>query len=186
LKPGGELYFSDVYASRRVPAALASDPVLYGECLGGALYWNDFEHLARACGFADPRLVEDCPIAITDDAVGARVAGIDFHSATYRLFALDDLEPACEDYGQAVVYRGGVPGAEQVFVLDKHHHIERGRAFPVCGNSWRMLAETRFAPYFEFIGDFETHYGLFEGCGGGMPFDAAGVATASAPASSCC
>ncbi|MEQ8659443.1 MAG: methyltransferase domain-containing protein, partial [Gammaproteobacteria bacterium] len=46
LKPGGELYFSDVYASRRVPAALAADPVLYGECLGGALYWNDFEHLA--------------------------------------------------------------------------------------------------------------------------------------------
>ena len=42
LRAGGELYFSDVYASRRVPAALVSDPVLYGECLSGALYWNDF------------------------------------------------------------------------------------------------------------------------------------------------
>ena len=42
LKPGGELYFSDVYADRRVPVELSNDPVLYGECLAGALYWNDF------------------------------------------------------------------------------------------------------------------------------------------------
>jgi len=42
LKPGGEFYFSDVYADRRVPEVLRRDPVLYGECLAGALYWNDF------------------------------------------------------------------------------------------------------------------------------------------------
>jgi len=48
LKEGGELYFSDVYADRRVPGALRSDPVLHGECLAGALYWNDFLRLARA------------------------------------------------------------------------------------------------------------------------------------------
>lgn len=38
LKPGGEFYFSDVYADRRVPEVVRNDPVLYGECLGGALY----------------------------------------------------------------------------------------------------------------------------------------------------
>ena len=38
LKPGGELYFSDVYASRRIPEALKNDPVLHGECLSGAMY----------------------------------------------------------------------------------------------------------------------------------------------------
>ena len=31
LKPGGELYFSDVYADRRVPSALQRDKVLWGE-----------------------------------------------------------------------------------------------------------------------------------------------------------
>ncbi len=46
LKKGGELYFSDIYADRRLPAALREDELLYGECLGGALYWNDFQHLA--------------------------------------------------------------------------------------------------------------------------------------------
>lgn len=180
LKPGGELYFSDVYADRRVPSELRNDPVLYGECLGGALYWNDFQTLARRCGFDDPRLVEDRPIAITDPSLASRVGNTRFHSATYRLFKLDGLEPECEDYGQAVVYRGGVRGQEQRFVLDKHHAIEAGRVFPVCGNTWRMLADTRFAPHFDFIGDFSRHYGIFAGCGGGLPFDdeAAGAGAA--------
>jgi arsenite methyltransferase len=38
LRPGGELYFADVFADRRIPARLTDDPVLRGECLGGALY----------------------------------------------------------------------------------------------------------------------------------------------------
>lgn len=183
LKPGGELYFSDVYADRRVPAQVRDDPVLYGECLGGALYWNDFLHLARRNGFADPRLVEDRPIAVTDPAMLARTQGIGFYSATYRLFKLDGLEPDCEDYGQAVIYGGGIAGQERQFDLDKHHSIEAGRVFPVSGNTWRMLQETRFRPYFDFIGDFSRHYGLFPGCGGAMPFD---QGEAAAQASSCC
>lgn len=35
LKPGGEMYFSDVYSSQRVPANLKKDPILWGECLSG-------------------------------------------------------------------------------------------------------------------------------------------------------
>lgn len=182
LKPGGELYFSDVYADRRVPAALLADPVLHGECLSGALYWGDFLAQAKAAGFADPRLVKDRPLGIGDPEIAAKLDGIRFFSATYRLFKLDGLEPECEDYGQAVIYRGGVMGEERVFTLDKGHVIEAGRVFPVCGNSWKMLAETRFAPHFDFIGDFSRHFGVFEGCGGGLPFDVSGEPQAA----SCC
>jgi arsenite methyltransferase len=184
LKPGGELYFSDVYADRRVPAALRTDPVLHGECLSGALYWNDFLTLAKAAGFADPRLVTDRPLGIGDDAIAEMVAGIGFFSATWRLFKLEGLEPECEDYGQAVVYRGTVKGQERAFVLDKHHVIEAGKVFPVCGNSWKMLAETRFAPHFDFIGDFSRHYGIFAGCGTSLPFDT--VAAGAVASSGCC
>ncbi|EMM6789873.1 methyltransferase domain-containing protein [Pseudomonas aeruginosa] len=183
LKPGGELYFSDVYADRRLADALRQDEVLYGECLGGALYWNDFEHLARRRGFSDPRLVEDRPISVDDPALAEKLGDARFFSATYRLFKLDGLEPACEDYGQAVIYRGSMPGAAHAFVLDKHHRIETGRVFPVCGNTWRMLKDTRFAPHFQFIGDFSRHFGLFEGCGGRLPFD---QPIAAVTASSCC
>ncbi len=173
LKPGGEFYFSDVYADRRVPAAVRDDPVLYGECLGGALYWNDFRRLAWRTGFADPRLVEDRPLEITDPALAAKLGNIRFHSATYRLFKLDGLETACEDYGQAVIYRGTIPEHPDRFVLDKHHDIETGRVFPVCGNTWRMLHDTRLKEHFDFVGNFDRHYGLFEGCGDAIPFDRA-------------
>ena len=69
---------------------------------------------------------------------------------------LDGLETACEDYGQAAIYKGTVDGQSGAFLLDGHHLIETGKVFPVCGNTWRMLADTRFAPHFDFIGDFRT------------------------------
>jgi SAM-dependent methyltransferase len=184
LKPGGEFYFADVYADRRIPQALRDDPVLYGECLSGALYWNDFLRLARQAGFADPRLVSDRPLQVTDPELAARTGTIGFHSATYRLFHIDDLEDACEDHGQAVIYRGTIPDHTHQLPFDKHHLIDTGRVFPVCGNTYRMLAESRLASHFTFIGDFSRHYGLFPGCGGSLPFD---TTTAEAAAGgSCC
>ena len=184
LKDGGELYFSDVYSERRVPQTLRSDPVLHGECLSGALYWGDFLHLAKSSGFADPRLVTSRPLGIGDPQVRAKLDGIGFHSATYRLFKLPDLESQCEDYGQAVRYKGTIAGSERVFHLDGHHAIEAGRLFPVCGNSWKMLAATRFAEHFEFFGDFSQHFGIFPDCGTAMPFAASAPAPETAGA--CC
>ncbi|MDI1309319.1 MAG: methyltransferase domain-containing protein [Methylotenera sp.] len=184
LKPGGEFYFSDVYVNARVPGAVSHDPVFYGECLGGALYWNDFLNLAKHSGFADPRLVEDRPLEITDPEIAAHAGNLRFYSATYRLFKVDGLEPACEDYGQAVVYRGTAPEQPHLFVLDKHHHIEKGRVFPVCGNTWKMLHETRFKNHFDFIGDFSQHFGIFEGCGTAIPFDSS--TTVDGSKGSCC
>ena len=184
LKPGGELYFADVYCDRRVPAELAKDPVLYGECLGGALYWNDFLNIAKDVGFLDPRLVADSPIAITDPAINNKTGHMHFYSATYRLFKLSGLEPNCEDYGQAVAYRGSLPDQSAAFILDKHHRFENGRISPVCGNTWRMLRETRFERHFDFYGDGRHHFGIFEGCGTTLPFD--DVPAAQAPTQSCC
>ena len=183
LKPGGELYFSDVYADRRLPPALLADPVLHGECLAGALYWNDFLTLAQATGFADPRLIEDRPLAISDPLIEQAVAPARFFSATYRLMKITGLEPECEDYGQAVRYRGSVAECPQQLLFDKHHLFERGRIVPVCGNSWNMLHQSRFAPHFDFFGDFSVHHGIFPGCGTDLPFDRE---QAGAAASACC
>ncbi|MCX4027137.1 methyltransferase domain-containing protein [Endozoicomonas sp. SM1973] len=180
LKPGGEMYFADVYADRRISPELIDDPILYGECLSGALYWQDFLTIAKQAGFIDPRLVSDRVIKIEQSEIKQKLASINFYSATYRLFKLPKLDSNCEDYGQAVIYNGSIPYNEEQFVLDKHHIIETGKVFPVCGNTWRMLAETRFQPYFQFIGDFSKHYGAFEGCGITLPFakDEAGAAVA--------
>mmetsp|Transcript_1479 Transcript_1479/g.2124 ORF Transcript_1479/g.2124 Transcript_1479/m.2124 type:complete len:418 (+) Transcript_1479:38-1291(+) len=188
LKPGGELYFSDVYSNRRVPQSLRDDEVLWGECLSGALYWNDFQNLAKKCGFADPRLVEDAAITIENEAVQNKIkvegfGNLEFTSATYRLFKLDSLEPHCEDFGQAVVYKGTIPRFETGWSLDDHHYMETGKVFPVCGNTYNMLKETRFAEHFDLIGDFSTHYGIFEGCGTTSPFSSAGSNAGSSTSS---
>mmetsp|Transcript_49953 Transcript_49953/g.79037 ORF Transcript_49953/g.79037 Transcript_49953/m.79037 type:complete len:361 (-) Transcript_49953:88-1170(-) len=184
LKPGGELYFSDVYADRRVPQALRDDPVLWGECISGALYWNDFHNLAKKCGFLDPRLVSDSTITVNNKKLEGMLGNIKFFSATYRLFKLEGLESHCEDYGQAVIYKGTVPRNPDGFLLDGHHFIEKGKVFTVCGNTWRMLYDTRFKRHFEFIGDFSTHYGIFDGCGTLLPFSSAREGKASS--GGCC
>jgi SAM-dependent methyltransferase len=186
LKPGGELYFSDVYADRRIPEALVEDPVLHGECLSGALYWTDFHRLAWAAGFADARVVDHRRLGILDAELAAKVEPIRFASITTRLFKLEGLESACEDYGQAVIYRGGIEGMERVFVLDAEHAIEAGRVFPVCGNTLAMLRETRFAPYFETVGCGETHLGLFPGCEAPDVFADTNDDGAGTGASGCC
>ena len=164
LKPGGELYFADVYSDRRVPDELVDDPVLYGECLSGALYWGDYLSIAKAAGFTDPRVFEHRPLSILDPQLKDRLNPIRFASVTARLMKLDGLEAACEDYGQAVIYKGGVKDMERSFKLDTEHEFEVGKVEPVCGNTLAMINQTRFASYFEVIGDGATHFGVFPGC----------------------
>ncbi len=171
LKEGGEFYFSDLYCDRRIPQHLVNDRELYGECLSGALYWNDFANLAKEVGFADPRIVDSRRLSIENDAVQKKTEGYRFYSVTYRLFKLPELEAACEDYGQAVKYLGGLDEEPLRFKLDEHHIFEVGKIMPVCGNTWFMLANTRYRSFFEFYGNFENHYGIFEGCGTAMPYD---------------
>ena len=186
LKPGGEIYFSDVYAERRVPQYLIEDEELYGECISGALYWNDFLNLSKQCGFKDPRLVKSRPLGIENAKMQKILGERRFHSATYRLFKLDQLEPACEDYGQAVRYLGSVEHHPDAFPLDEHHFIETGKMFAVCGNTYRMLNETRFKQHFEFFGDMSNHFGIFDGCGTSMPFLTEAASGDAATPGGCC
>ena len=164
LKPGGEFYFSDVYSDRRISANLLDDPVLYGECLSGALYEHDFIRLARKHGFNDPREVARDPITIENSYVQELVGNIKFDSITYRLFKLPELEDACEDYGQAVRYKGTLRHSPEGFVLDADHRFEAGRAHLVCGNSFDMLAKTRFAGHFDYFGNHAVHFGRMIDC----------------------
>ena len=163
LKPGGELYFSDIFAGRRLPREFTEDPVLVGECLGGALYVEDFRRLLADLGCADYRVVSARPVTVEDPALAERLGPIPFFSMTIRAFKLA-LEDRCEDYGQVARYHGSIPHHPHAFALDDHHLFEAGRAVPVCGNTAAMLSETRYAPHFTVIGDRSRHYGLFP-CG---------------------
>lgn len=168
LKPGGELYFSDVFADRRIPEKLSKDRVLVGECLGGALYTEDFRRLMERVGFMDYRIVKSEGITLKDPAVEVMAGMIQFTSLTIRAFKLSDvLEDRCEDYGQMAIYNGNDPYSPHRFILDDHHLFEKGKPVAVCGNTASMLGESRYRQFFEIMGDQSTHFGLFD-CGPGL------------------
>jgi arsenite methyltransferase len=163
LKPGGELYFSDVFADRRIPFALRQDPVLLGECLSGALYWEDFRRILHELGCPDVRMVKQSPISLDDPEVAAKIGMVKFRSVTVRAFKMP-LEDRCEDYGQVACYLGSISEHLHAFDLDDHHHFETGRPLRVCGNTADMLAASRYAEHFQVLGDKSRHFGLFD-CG---------------------
>ncbi|MEO8999284.1 MAG: methyltransferase domain-containing protein [Rhodanobacter sp.] len=161
LKPGGELYFSDVFSDRRLPRELLADPVLLGECLAGALYVEDFRRLLDELGVADARVCARSPIALTDAAIERCIGFAHFESITRRAFKLP-LEDRCEDYGQVATYLGSVAEYPHHFALDDHHRFESGRPMRVCGNTADMLSSSRYAVHFRIDGDKRRHYGLFD------------------------
>ncbi|OAI11113.1 methyltransferase type 11 [Methylomonas lenta] len=171
LKPGGELYFSDVFADRRIPAGLRQDPVLLGECLGGALYWEDFRRILQDLGCPDVRAVKQNPISLDDPEVFAKIGMVNFQSVTVRAFKMP-LEDRCEDFGQVAVYLGTIDQHPHSFDLDDHHHFETGRPLRVCGNTADMLALSRYGDHFQVLGEKSRHFGLFD-CSPGPSSDAA-------------
>ncbi len=86
LKPGGELYFADVFAGQRISEELQRDPVLLGECLSGALTVEDFEALMQEIGLGHIEYVSNRELTLDDPEVKAKIGHIDFYSITVQAF----------------------------------------------------------------------------------------------------
>lgn len=161
LKPGGELYFSDIFTDRRIPEKLQYDKVLVGECLGGAMYIEDFRRMLDTIGCPDFRVIESGKITLDDSDIEKKAGMIGFYSKTIRAFKCD-LEDRCEDFGHVAYYKGTIIECPHSFILDDHHEFKTGQPVLVCGNTANMLKQTRFSRHFRVDGDFSTHYGLFD------------------------
>ncbi|XP_040599327.1 arsenite methyltransferase [Mesocricetus auratus] len=147
LKYGGELYFSDVYASLEVPEDIRSHKVLWGECLGGALYWKDLAVIAQKLGFCPPRLVTANIITVHNKELESVIGDCRFVSATFRLFKLPETEPAkrCQ-----VVYKGGITGHEKELIFDANYTFKEGEAVDVDEETAAVLKNSRFHQDFLF------------------------------------
>ncbi|MEW6002300.1 MAG: arsenosugar biosynthesis radical SAM (seleno)protein ArsS [Nitrospirota bacterium] len=163
LKFGGEFYFSDIYADRRLPEDIRKNPILYSECLGGALYYRDFEGIVRKAGFLDPRVVSKRVVDIRQEEIGNLTGNITFYSITYRLWKLKGLEYTSEDYGHNATYKGGIVDSPVEFELDCSDVFLKNKNERICGNTALMLSETRFKDYFIVTGNFDRHLGEFKG-----------------------
>jgi SAM-dependent methyltransferase len=179
LKPGGELFFSDIYVDRRLPEPLTSDPILHGECLSGALYVEDFRRLMAKVGWADFRYTNIRNLNIDNEEIEEILGFATFSSRTIRAFKLDDLEDICEDYGQIACYDGSIPNHPHYFDLDDNHRFFTKKPMLVCGNTASMVSNTRYSKAFKMIGDRSNHFGVFKDCG-------SGIEVASDISTSCC
>ena len=161
LKPGGELYFSDVFCDRRVPEGFYDDPILRGECLSGAMYIEDFRRMLAEYGvraFYDVAVEE---LHVGDFRIATKLGFATFYSHTVRAVKSPDLEDREENYGQTATYLGTLPENPRYFDLTDEVRLIKDRPVAISGNMATMLAASRYAPHFKVTPRGE-HVGLYD------------------------
>ncbi|WP_165061084.1 arsenosugar biosynthesis radical SAM (seleno)protein ArsS [Adlercreutzia sp. ZJ154] len=161
LKPGGELYFSDVFCDRRMPEELRSDPVLRGECLGGAIYIDDFRRMMHRVGWSSFLYTSIDDIHISDLAMETKIGFTGFTSRTVRAIKALGLEDAHENFGQTARYLGTISETPRYFDLTDQIRLIKGRDVAVSGNMAAMLEQSRYGKHFA-IQPRGQHRGAFD------------------------
>ncbi|XP_043976452.1 arsenite methyltransferase [Gambusia affinis] len=145
LKDGGELYFSDMYASSVVPDHMKQDPVLWGEGMGGSLFWEDLVSLAHSLGFSTPRLVSASHIEVHNIQLKEKAGDIKYASGTYRLFKLPQ-QPGRS--GAAVIYKGTIPDFPDQLDFDSSHCFKKDVEVEVDAEMTAIIQVSRFSSDF--------------------------------------
>ncbi|XP_034723224.1 arsenite methyltransferase isoform X3 [Etheostoma cragini] len=146
LKEGGELFFSDMVASKVVPDHMKEDTVLWGEGMGGSLFWQDLISLAHGVGFSTPHLVSASQIEIYNSELKAKAGDVSFASGTYRLFKLSQNQVMSE---ALVTYKGTVSDFQDQLDFDSSHCFKKDVAVGVNGEMAAILQRSRFSPDFK-------------------------------------
>lgn len=161
LKPGGELYFSDIFSDRRVPEGFYDDPILRGECLSGAMYVEDFRRLLAANGINAFFDVEEEEVHIGDFQIATKLGCIGFSSHTVRAVKCAGFEDREEDYQQTATYLGTIPENKRYFDLSKEVRLIKGRPVAISGNMATYLQSSRYAKHF-LVTPRKDNIGLFD------------------------
>lgn len=80
LKPGGEVFFSDIFSSEDLPDWAMEDDVLLGECLGGAITTTKLSQVVTKLGFTEPEIDNQGEVVITNEEVKAKLSDVVFSS----------------------------------------------------------------------------------------------------------
>ncbi|KFV00219.1 Arsenite methyltransferase, partial [Pterocles gutturalis] len=140
LKPGGEMYFSDIYANQRLNEAVRKHRVLWDLCLHHPCLC-----IAEEVGFSPPCLVTTSPITIGSKELEDIVGDCRFVSATFRLFKV----PGSSRTGPGqVIYNGGIVGHERELVFDANFTFKEGEVVDVDAEMAAILRSSRFAEEF--------------------------------------
>lgn len=141
LKEGGELYYSDMYASKVVPDSFKEDPVLWGEGMAGALYWRDLITLVKDIGFSTPHLVAGSHIVVHNPELQTKTGDVKYASGTYRIFKLPQNSIKTK---ALVTYKGTVPDCAECFEFDASHSFKTNVPVEVGAEMAAILQNSRF------------------------------------------
>uniref|UniRef100_A0A8C2Z2S2 Arsenite methyltransferase n=1 Tax=Cyclopterus lumpus TaxID=8103 RepID=A0A8C2Z2S2_CYCLU len=133
LKEGGELYFSDMYASKVVPDHMKEDPVLWGSHSVGTQ--RGFQHSTSR--FSQPHCNLHSFFPLGD---------VSFASGTYRLFKLPKSPVVSK---VTVTYKGTVADFPDQLDFDSSHCFKKDVAVSVNGEMAAILQRSRFSPDFK-------------------------------------
>ncbi|XP_076138003.1 arsenite methyltransferase isoform X3 [Alosa pseudoharengus] len=142
---GGELYFSDMYASEVVPESFKEDPVLWGEGMAGSLYWQDLISMVKEIGFSTPNLVAATHIVVHNCELLKKTGGVKYASGTYRFFK---LPKTTLEKKALVTYKGTVLDCAEQLDFDASHSFKTNVAVEVDGEMATVLQCTRFSADF--------------------------------------
>ena len=123
--------------------------MLRGECLGGALYIEDFRRMMAKHGWKTYLCTVVDDIHVSDLALETKLGFMSFTSRTVRAIKADGLEDRDENYGQTARYKGTIPEMPRYFDLTDEIRLIKGRDVAISGNMAEMLAQSRYGAHFD-------------------------------------
>ena len=149
LKPGGELFFSDMYADRRIPESVKGNKKAWGEGLTGALYTEDFRRIMKTVGFKEYRITKKREIEVKNPDLKKLVGETHYFALTVRAFKIDSLEDRDEDYQQEATYLGTIQHEEEEIEFDSNFTFEAQKTVKIDANTAEMLTKSRLGQFFK-------------------------------------
>jgi arsenite methyltransferase len=139
LKRGGRAVISDIVSDEDVPRRLQDDPVLWSDCISGAMREDAFLAAFEEAGLYGVTLVE------RPAKPWRTVEGIEFRSVT--VIAYKGKEGPCWDHKQAVIYKGPFKEVTD----DDGHLLRRGVPVAVCEKTYGIYARAPYADHVALV-----------------------------------
>ncbi|XP_038067994.1 arsenite methyltransferase-like [Patiria miniata] len=155
LKPGAEVFFTEMVANTRIRDEVKKDESLWGEGIAGAFFFEDLVTMSREYGFSTPRLVQATDMRVKEPELDKFIGGVKFSMATYRMFKLPQER---DDLGAVFVYTNPQRAIDDMNVieLDAGDTIQSGVPVQVDAEMAAILRHSRFSSVFRATSDKAT------------------------------
>ncbi|GJD09462.1 Arsenite methyltransferase [Galdieria sulphuraria] len=142
------------------PGEARQDLELVGQCLGKAMYIQDFVSLVKKAGFSDIRLVSSSKERLSLETE-TKLNGASAYSCVFRAFRLEHLDECLEDYQETAIFHGATDVDRDTYQSDCNLKFLKDLPVSVDGNTAEIIRHSRLSRHFH-VTDRKSHQGLFQ------------------------